>query len=197
MKVALMIFRLPATLLAACLCILLAACASRPTEPAAIPPRPERAAIQNFALTARVAINHSRRAENLRMAWEHTPVQDAMGFENSLGMIVAELQRDPQGARWLTSAGEKYEARNADDLMARIADRPIPVQSLSLWVLGRLSPAGVSRLDDKGRLQDGQDAGWTIRVIEYETDRADALPRIVEAEAPGLRIRLVIETWQV
>ncbi|GAA5169615.1 outer membrane lipoprotein LolB [Viridibacterium curvum] len=183
------------TLLLGLCAILLAACAGQPSRPTDVPPRPPRSEIQNFALTARVAITQARRAETIRMAWEHTPAQDAMGFENSLGMIVAELQRDAQGARWLTSAGEKYESRSADELMARLTDRPVPIQSLSLWVVGRLGQNGIAKFDDKGRLLEGLDSGWTIRVQEYEADRPDALPRIVEAEVPGLRIRLVIDSW--
>ena len=120
-----------------------------------------------------------------------------MGFSSSLGMVVAELQRDATGARWITADGERYEARSADQLMARITDQPVPIESLSRWVLGRVGRGAAITRDPMGRLLEAQDEGWTVHVLSYESERPDALPSAIEVEHGALRIRLAIEEWAV
>jgi outer membrane lipoprotein LolB len=175
--------------------VVLAACASAP--PAEIPPRPERDTIVNFGLVGRAVIRQGARADSMRMTWEHTTTEDAMGFSTSLGMVVAELQRDANGARWITADGERYDARTADQLMARITDQPVPVNSLARWVVGRVGRTAVASRDAMGRLLEAEEDGWTVRVLSYESALPNALPAAVEVEHGSLRIRLAIEEWAV
>lgn len=180
----------------ALLCVLaLTACASAP--PAEIPPRPVRESILSFGLTGRAIIRQGARADTMRMTWEHSPTEDAMGFSSSLGMVVAELQRTPAGARWITADGERYEARSADQLLARITNEPVPIDSLSRWVVGRVGAGATVSRDEKGRLLEALDQGWIIRFLAYETELPNALPSSIEVEHGTLRIRLAIEEWAV
>jgi outer membrane lipoprotein LolB len=177
--------------------LMLAACASAPPKPAEIPPRPQRESILGFELSGRAIIRQGAHADTMRLTWEHTPAQDAIGFSSALGMVVAELQRDANGARWITADGERYEARSADQLMARITDQPVPLESLSRWVLGRAGKNADVTLDAKGRLLEALDEGWTVRVLAYETELPNALPSSIEVEHGTLRIRLAVEEWAV
>jgi outer membrane lipoprotein LolB len=175
--------------------LLLTACASAP--PAEIPPRPVRESILAFGLSGRAIIRQGVHADSMRMTWEHTPAQDAMGFSSALGMVVAELQRDASGARWITADGERYEARTADQLLARITDQPVPVDALARWVLGRVGRGAPAMRDAMGRLVEAIDEGWTVRVLAYESERPEALPSSIEVEHGPLRIRLAIEEWAI
>lgn len=180
----------------AMLCVLLlAACASTPPAPVQIPPRPARDSIQNFGLSGRAIIRQGARADTMRMTWEHTLAEDAIGFSSSLGMVVAELQRNASGARWMTADGERFEARSADQLMARITDQPVPLEALSRWVLGRVGRGAAATRDSQGRLLEALDEGWAVRVLAYETELPEALPSSIEVEHGALRIRLAIEEW--
>ena len=175
--------------------LMLSACASAP-PPAEIPPRPARESILRFELSGRVIIRQGAHADTMRLTWQHSDAEDAMGFSSAL-MVVAELQRDASGARWTTADGERFEARNADQLLARITDQPVPIESLSRWVLGRVK-AGVPATRDKmGRLLEAVEEGWTVRVLSYETELPEALPSSIEVEHGPLRIRLAIEEWVV
>lgn len=175
--------------------LMLCACASAP--PAQIPSRPQRESILGFELAGRAIIRQGARADAMRMTWAHSPTEDAIGFSSSLGMVVAELQRDASGARWITADGERYEARSADQLMARLTDQPVPIDSLSRWVLGRVGRGVAATRDEKGRLLEALDEGWTVRVLAYESELPNALPSSVEVEHGALRIRLAIEEWLV
>ena len=177
--------------------LLLTACATTPPPAPEIPPRPARESILGFGLSGRAIIRQGAHADTMRLTWEHTPDQDAIGFSSSLGMVVAELQRDANGARWITADGERYEARSADQLMARITDQPVPLESLSLWVLGRAGKNANVKRDEKGRMTEALDEGWVVRVLTYETELPNALPSSIEVEHGTLRIRLAVEEWAV
>lgn len=183
-------------LLSLLLPLLLAACASTPPAPQELPPRPQRENLQSFALNGRVAINQGTRSNTVRIAWEHTSESDSIGFASPLGNVLAELQRTPKGARWTTADGELYEARSADRLMARLTDTPVPLDSLVLWITGRVGALAAPVIrDPQGRLLNALDQGWSVHITAYESELANALPRTLEIEQPGLRLKLVIEEW--
>ena len=186
------LLRKPCALFVVCV---LTACASAP--PAEIPPRPVRESILGFGLSGRLVVRQGVKAEAMRVTWEHTPTEDAMGFSSSLGMVVAELQRDASGARWMTAAGERFESRSADQLLARITDQPVPINSLALWVLGRVTRGAPVKRDAMGRLLESLDGGWVVRILAYETELPNALPSSLEVEQGPLRIRLAIEEWAI
>ncbi|MDP5241152.1 lipoprotein insertase outer membrane protein LolB [Uliginosibacterium sp. 31-16] len=176
--------------------LLLAACSSQPKPD--LPPRPLRDSLQKFTLEGRIAFSQSGRSSTVRLSWEHAPETDLIGFASPLGNQLAELQRDQQGARWTTSDGERYEAHSADQLLTRLTDTPIPLDSLSLWVLGRIGRQGeILERDASGRLLVAIDNNWRVRITAYESEQPNALPKSLEVEGSGLRVKLAIEAWQL
>lgn len=180
-----------------CACVwLLLACSSAPVQQDVL--RPPRDSISHFSMEGRVAIRTAERADTVRLIWQHSEAEDVIGFASPLGNMLAELQRDARGARWLTKDGESFEARSADQLMARVTKEPVPIAALSLWVLGRVGPAATDVLrDEQGRLLSASDEGWAVSVATYESAKPEALPAVIEAVRGNLRIRLAIELWQL
>lgn len=175
----------------------LVACGGMATRPD-LPPRPQRESILGFALEGRAAFSQAGRASSIRISWEHTPDADLIGFASPLGSQLAELQRDPRGARLITPDGERYEARSPDQLLARLTETPIPLDSLALWVLGRVGPHAIHlQRDTAGRLQQAEDGAWTIRITAYESEQPNALPILLEIEGQGMRVKLAVEAWQL
>jgi outer membrane lipoprotein LolB len=174
----------------------LGACSTPPSLPTE--PRPPRESIARFALDARAAIRQADRADTVRIAWEHSPEHDFLGFASPLGSVMAELQRDARGARWLTADGERFEAPRPDELLARLTTVPVPLDALAEWMLGRVTSfAKGARFDEQGRLLSAEDRGWTVQVIDYESAAAEALPALVELTRERLRIRIKIEAWRL
>jgi len=182
----------------ALLILILTACSTTPEAPKEIPPRPPRDTVRNFSINARAIINQAGKANTIRIMWEHSPANDAIGFASPLTGMIAELQRDQSGASWTTSNGERYDARNADMLIARITDAPVPISSLALWITGRTSEGSTEvQMDSKGRLIQAVDKGWLVRILNYETDLPNAMPSVMEAESGSLRIRLAFEEYVI
>ncbi|GAB2895719.1 hypothetical protein GCM10027046_26260 [Uliginosibacterium flavum] len=181
----------------ALLCVLLAACSPQAAKQD-LPARPQRESIQRFSLEARIAIRQPGSSNTIRMNWEHAHNTDLIGFAGPLGNQLAELQRDSLGARWISADGERQEARDADQLLARLTDTPLPLDSLALWALGRVSDRAENvQRDPDNRLLLATDMGWTLRISRYENDTPNALPAMLEIEHDTLRIRLAIEAWQL
>lgn len=177
---------------------LLAACAADPGMPKDVPPRPARDSIRGFAINARAIIKQSGKANSLRIMWEHSPDSDNIGFASPLTGMIAELQRDRTGARWITAEGEHYEARSADTLIARLTDEPVPIAALALWVTGQTSVEATEiQRDGSGRLLQAFDKGWLVKVLSYETELPNAMPSVIEAESGSLRIRLAFEEYLI
>lgn len=177
---------------------LLAACAGTPAPPKEVPPRPPREQLNRFSLFARASIRHAGEANIATISWEHSTQSDMMDIGGPAGIQVARLQRTAQGAVWETRDGEHFEARSADELFAQLTNEPVPVEALSRWVTGRLGRTGaVAQRDAFGRLTEGEELGWAVRVVSYEVERADALPSVIEVERGTLKIRLAIQEWDL
>lgn len=178
--------------------LMLAACAQTEERPREIPPRPARDTIERFSLNARAVITYAGKANTLRILWDHSPEADNIGFATQLQGMVAELRRDNIGARWTTYAGDHYDARTPDVLIARMTKEPVPVAALTRWVTGRVTEdASDIQRDDKGRLLIAVDKGWVVQVISYETDLPNALPAVMEIRSPTVQIRLAFEDYAV
>lgn len=189
---------LPSTVLHLVLIMLVAGCAQQEIVQREVPPRPAREDIVAFSLSGRAIINRGGKADTVRLMWDHSPAFDTLGFASPIGTMLAELQRDRQGARWTSADGDTYSARSADALMARLTDTPVPIDALALWVTGRTSRDALAiRRDSHGRLVNAIDGDWTIQVLGYENDLPNALPSTLEARSSGLVIRLAIEEWQL
>lgn len=177
---------------------LLAGCATEPPPLKIIPPRAERESMSRFMFTSRISVKQGQKVQNARMAWTHAKTSDSVGFSTSMGITLAELQRDEKGARWLAADGEKYEARSADMLMAKITSEPVPLETLALWVLGRTSSmASNVKKDELGRLMNAEDNGWYVSIDAYETELPNALPSLVTVSHGVVQVKIFIEDWDV
>ena len=74
-----------------------------------------------------------------------------------------------------------------------------PLQSLRYWVLGVNDPAmGAERsLDGEHRLVRLQQDGWQVAYDEYMAVQRRWLPRRLTLTHQQLRLRLVINVWQL
>ncbi|PAS95732.1 MAG: outer membrane lipoprotein LolB [Candidatus Dactylopiibacterium carminicum] len=172
---------------------LLFACSTAP-----VAPRPERSSLERFVLDGRLAISQPSGANTVRINWDHGARQDRIGFYSPLGSQLALLSRDDAGARWEAADGEVTEAASIDDLVVYLTEFFVPVDALSRWVRGRVSDhARAIGLDAQGRLLQAEDAGWQVRILAYENETPNALPRTLEVRRDGMRVRLVIEEWHL
>jgi outer membrane lipoprotein LolB len=97
--------------------------------------------------------------------------------------------------------GGSARASTADELLLKATGLQVPVGGLRYWILGLPAPGGVQQPvhDAQGRLQSLRQNGWNIRYRAYMADDVDglSLPRKLFLDRDGLRVRLVVERWQL
>ena len=196
----------------------LAACATRPLPPAALPvldaadrARAEAlqagrtqalAAIPAWTLTGRAAITRGGKGGSGRIEWR----QDRDTFDVALAAPVTRqswrLAVDAGGARLEGLEGGTRAGSNGQALLFDATGLEVPVDALGAWLRGL--PADES-VHGPARLAFGNDllplrleqAGWSIDFRAWRTAGEDlpALPQRVDARRGDASVRLVVDEW--
>ena len=190
----------------ACLALLmLAAC--RTTPPPAPPAsaewserRPQLQALQHFSLKGRIALSAGGSGFNANLRWLQDGDHSQVSFEGPLG--VSGMQISARGTQLdvLNSRGEHISSDAAHaELRARLGFE-VPLTSLRYWVLGVPNPATPAQeiLDaEQQRLASLAQDGWQVSYAAYASAGAEALPARLTLERETVRVRLLIEDWQL
>lgn len=97
-------------------------------------------------------------------------------------------------------SGGPREGADAEALLESTTGWRVPLRLLGAWVRGAVAPgvpAPAIDYDAAGRPQRFEQAGWTVRYLEWRAGPAGApdLPVRIDAESGDARVRLVIEDW--
>lgn len=187
----------------------LSGCVSQSTRaPAPIDPAEarradaQRRALGDWSLSGRVAISNGRQGGSGRIDWK----QQGGRYEISLAApVTRQSWRLAGDARHARLEGIEGGPREGDDVEALLRDATgwdIPVRAMVDWVRGvpaseaGFGPAGVA--PGAGNLPATiEQAGWRIDYREWYAAGAGqpALPKRLEAQRDGARVRLVLDDW--
>lgn len=159
--------------------------------------------IFRWRLSARLAIvqkaNDERDGLYLNWDWQRQPDQHQnLRFSHPLKGQLASLTITPQGAQ-LNADGEQYQDRSAERLLHRVLGLKLPVNALSQWVLGKVTPSLQQRAFIAGGRIAKADvhtaAGqlWSLQWFYGE----QLLPQQIHLESNQLRIKLQLNNWQI
>ena len=175
------------------LSLLLAGCVSTPQSVIRLP----EAAQKGFTLNGRIAVKYDGQHESGGLHWEHEGQVDDVTLLAPLGITVAHVQRNSQGAM-LEASGRQYFAPDSTELMRRTLGWHLPLDGMHYWVMALPEPgvpATVER-DAQGRASLMRQSCWEIRYTAYFSPEADSLPKRMDMRCGKLQIRLVIDEWK-
>jgi len=190
--------------------LLLAACATHPVAPS--PPRAglswtqRRAQLigvaERFTLNGRLAASHGTTGISAGIHWEEHGADARLSLSGPLGLGGARVQLTGSTLSLQTSDGRTLSGDAAAAELTRQLGFDPPLASLRFWVIGTPDPtptddAGAISLDDQQRLTQLVQEGWTIHYDAYMSAAGQWLPRRLTVSREDLRLRLVIEDWQV
>lgn len=97
-------------------------------------------------------------------------------------------------------SGGVREGRDAEALLESATGWRVPLRLLGAWVRGAVAPgvpAPAIDYDAQGRPVRFEQAGWTVRYLEWRPGPPGApdLPVRIDAESGDARVRLVIDDW--
>ena len=188
---------------AAVLALLLCACASLPRPAANSVPWAQRLAelqaITHFELRGRLAASTGSDGFSAGLRWQQHDDRAVIDLSAPLGFGAAHIEQSALELAVTTSKGLKLEGSAAgDELRTTLGFEP-PLSSLRFWILGASDPTGSAQesLDAQQRLAHLQQAGWQVDYEEYVLVQQQWLPRRLSVMRGALRLRVVVDGWQL
>jgi outer membrane lipoprotein LolB len=180
--------------LAALLILLLAGCVSTPHAV-----RPAQAGQAAFALDGRIAVRYDGQRSSGTFHWQHDPGSDDILMLAPLGVTVAHVMRDAEGAT-LEASGRRYTAPDSGELMQRALGWRLPLDGLPYWVMALPAPAPATEAQvergPNGQISQMHQDGWEISYTAYADSSADSLPTRLTLRRDNLEIRLLLDEWK-
>jgi outer membrane lipoprotein LolB len=162
--------------------------------------RPELQARNHFELKGRVAVAAGNEGFNANLHWTQEGGRSFLTLEGPLGVGGAQVTASGPELSLVTSRGEHMDSDAAHAaLEARLGFDP-PLSSLRYWVLGVPDPASpfTEALDAQSqRLSGLTQSGWRIDYTAYTAVGAQSLPSRLTLQRDAVRVRLLVDDWQL
>ena len=157
-------------------------------------------ALDTWQLEGRVAIAAHDDGWNANIDWVQVGDHLDVNFSGPLGVGSARIAGTSDRLEVHTTEGEHFVTQDPETDLYWQLGWTAPVDRMAYWVLGLPGPGGEQLLevDAAGRMLQLQQGGWTVDYIDYRVlDDGRAMPRKIEMQREGVRIRLVVSDWQL
>lgn len=156
-------------------------------------------AVRHWRFVGRLTLELPTESWSGQLSWRTEDLRQVIDLSGPMGRGGGRLVLGGYQAVLITREGDRYEAADADELMALVTGREIPVGGLDYWVRGMPRP-GVGfdlRADAHGQPRRLIQDGWEIVYGAFEDAAPVALPVSVELHREDMRLRLSIQRWQL
>ena len=196
----------PARVAAASFLVLLALTGCRTLTPAATVSapwdvrRPALQALPHFAVKGRVAVATGATGFNANLRWTQDADSAHLTLEGPLGVGGVQVNSSGDALEVINSHGEHI---GNDLARAELHSRlgfDVPLASLRYWILGVPrpgSPAEESLNGEQQRLDGLTQDGWHVTYGAYVDAHGQTLPARLTLEREAVRVRLVVDDWQL
>lgn len=155
----------------------------------------------DFNILGRIAIQDDDQSFSGSFRWQHLVMSDEILLFTPLGQAVAEITKDQEGVRLITSKLEAFYAADVENLTEEVLGWRLPLNGLQYWIQGVHSPVTKAEkdLDGKNQIVAIRQDGWYIHYQSFTPAQLNAtpLPRVLNLIYGKLKIRLVIDDWKV
>jgi outer membrane lipoprotein LolB len=183
--------------------LLLSGCATLPRPAGAPLPWAQRLAalqaIGQFDLQGRLAAANGSEGFSAGLRWHQQDDHAVIDLTAPLGFGAAHIEQSATNLQLTTSKGQVLDSAAAsDELRASLGFEP-PLTSLRFWILGASDPKTSAQefLDAEQRLAHLEQDGWQVDYADYVLVQQQWLPRRLSVTRGALRLRIVIDNWQL
>ena len=161
--------------------------------------RPSLQNLSRFGLNGRVAVAVGKQGFNAGLRWTQSASVTRLALTGPLGAGGVEVTADGGSLSVVTSSGKRLgDADARAELEDKLGFEP-PLTSLRYWVLGVPDPGAPAsvQLDSEQRLNQLTQDGWQIDYTGYMPVGAEWLPRLLTLHRAQVRVRMVVDGWQL
>lgn len=161
--------------------------------------RPVLQDLARFDLNGRVAVAVGTHGFDAGLRWSQSGSDAQLTLSGPLG--AGGVRVTSRGGRLsvITSRGKRLgNVAARAELVDKLGFEP-PIVSLRYWVLGVPDPATPAQvsLGAQQRPQSIDQSGWHIEYRSYMPVGAEWLPRLLTLRHAGVRVRMLVERWQL
>lgn len=179
------------------LLVALAGCTTIPLETAPAPPLVQ-AFIPSFEITGRISVRNDKDGFSGNLLWRHVLGTDEFVVQSPFGQGVARVTQNQQGATLEMTDGKVLHAQTAEDLTQQALGFRLPLSGMPRWVQAQAQNGDAElRYAHDGTLAYLSEQGWQIEYLSYQTLGTATLPNKLSLQNADLKLRLVIDDWQV
>lgn len=155
--------------------------------------------LKTWALKGRIGIQTDKEGVTATLHWAQVEDRYQLRFIAPLSQGTYELKGDNQQVALQTAKNEYFTAKDPEQLLLDNTGWNVPLSGLNYWVRGLPEPDTiVDRIvkDEKGRIKDLEQSGWTISILRYTEVNEYELPGKLFLQNDRFKLRLVIQGWQ-
>ncbi len=176
---------------------MLAGCSTAPSISVPAPLRVQTF-IPSFEISGRISVRHDNDGFSGNLHWRHVLDEDEFVVQTPFGQGVARVTQNSHGATLEMADGKVLHAPDAESLTQQALGFRLPLAGLPRWAQAQsVSGDAVMRQNDDGTLFSLTEQGWQIEYLAYQTVGSSTLPGKFTMENPDLKLRLIIDDWQV
>jgi outer membrane lipoprotein LolB len=183
------------------LAVAVAGCASvRAPETGGSTPDPER--LTDWAAKGRIGITAGGEGGSGSFSWQQAAGRTDLALRGPLGAGGLDLVTDGVQLQLRDASGQALDGDAARAELEQRLGGPLPLAQLRYWILGVPAPAG--RGAGAGPVQMATGAvpgfvqdGWVVTLDQSRVFGAWRLPVRLSATTSGIRIKLVVDDWQL
>ena len=135
----------------------------------------------------------------LRFTWHQQNDDFTLQLNGPLNIGSMRIIKQQQLTTFI-KGDRRIESNNAEQLMSKQANLPLPLNSLSFWLVGQPSPIWPFKLIDSDRTGDKTSfiqQGWQLEYPDFMPNRQHRLPKKIIARHHSMKLRIAIHQWQL
>jgi outer membrane lipoprotein LolB len=181
---------------------LVSACATTRIEPPPSGAVPDAQQVSTWQARGRLAVSAQGQGGSGTFTWHQQAERTELSVRGPLGVGALDVVSDGQALTVSDGSGRSYDGDAARAALEQKLGVGLPVGQMRYWMLGipapsvaagSVAPDPTAATSPSGFTQDG----WTVSLDEMRTVGAWRLPARLSASSQNVRVRMVVDDWQI
>ncbi len=156
--------------------------------------------LENWKIQGRAIIAQGKEGWHARLLWQEFDDTYQIKLYGPFAQKTVILNGTKESAVLITSNNQQVVSTDAENLIHKVLDVHLPINSLRYWVRGIPAPNSIESIayDNRGRPTRLLQQSWTIDYLDYANFKTLAMPTkmFIKNADTGQRLRLVIDQWK-